>query len=301
VGQFDGKAKFVLWHTGVGFNEEVVVKKPEGVKRIMVLGTSSAEGYHVPRNDNFTSRLQDLLDGHYGEGKFEVINAAVGGRVSYQLLVYFQEVLLKLSPDIVILYLASNDTFYPGPFTARDYYEKVRKAFLSAGHDHAKKERLARYGLNGLCPLYPFFAESRLFGYLFVQTSKHFVRPIQFMPPRDQEYVLRQFVSLSKQHHFKLIFAPEMVRRGEREAAVLPYYSLMRNIAESERIPFIDMMPSFREYPDDKVFLENDPVHLNPFGHQLIAGALFNQVHAVIGSDRVQSTLSSHPAEQPIA
>ena len=297
MGQYDGKAKFVIWHTGVPFDEEVVVKKPVGIKRIIVLGTSSTEGYRVSRDDNFASQLQHLLDSNYGNGKFEVINAAVGGRVSYQLLVFFQEVLFKLSPDMVILYLAYNDVFYTGPFTARDYYEKVRKAFWGAGDDHVKKERLVRYGLNGLYPLYPFFAESRLFGYLFVKTFGSFVEPMQLMPPRDQEYVLREFISLSKQHHFKLIFAPEMVRSGRAEVETSYYYSLMRYVAEKENILFINMLPLLRKYSGDKIFLEkDDPVHLTPFGHQLVARELFKQVHAVTGSDQAQNTPSSPPS-----
>jgi lysophospholipase L1-like esterase len=294
AGQFDGKKEFILRHTGVPYDEKVVVKKPVGVQRFIVLGTSSAEGYGVFRGDNFAGQLQYLLNSHYGNGKFEVINAAVGGRVSYQLLVYFQEVLLKLSPDIVILYLAHNDSYYDGPFTARNYYKKIQKAFLDAGNNHAKKERLLKYGLNGLNPLYPFFVESRLFGYLFVKTSRNFVNGIQLVPPRDQEYVLREFVSLSKRYHFKLIFAPEMVRRGEREVVTFPYYSLMENVAEKEHIPFINVMPSLREYPDDKVFLENDPMHLNPLGHQLVARELFRQINAVIGSDGAPRTPSSN-------
>jgi hypothetical protein len=79
-----------------------------------------------------------------------------------------------------------------------------------------------------------------------------------------------------------------MVRRGEHEAAVLPYYSLMRDTAESERISFINMTPSLRKYPDDKIFLKNDSMHLNPFGHQWVAGELFKQVRAIVESHQAQ-------------
>ena len=75
----------------------------------------------------------------------------------------------------------------------------------------------------------------------------------------------------------------------------------MKNITEKENIPFVNMMPSLREYLDDKVFLENDLVHLTPFGHQLVARELFKQVNAAMESDRAENAPSSHPAGQSIA
>lgn len=286
-GQFDGKEKFVLKHTGVFFDEEVTVKKPAGVTRVIVLGTSSTEGFRLAKEDNFPSQLQRLLDRDPGGGKFEVINAGVGGYVSYQLLVYFQEVLLKLSPDIVILYLASNDLNYNGPFTARDYYKKAKEAVSGPGNDHGKKEKLIKYGLNGFVPWYPFLAESRLFGYIFIKineiSARLFLKP-QLSPPADREYVLGEFASLSRQHHFKLIFAPELL--GEKgEVNVAPYHVLMESVAKKEGVPLADMSPILREYPEDEVFLDNkDYVHLNPFGCRLVGEKLFEQIKALTGS-----------------
>ena len=266
AGQFEGKENFVLWHTGVPFNEVVVVKKPVGVTRIIVLGTSSAEGFRVSRKDNFASQLQRLLDSNYGNGKFEVINGAIGGYVSYQLLVYFQEVLLRLSPDIVILYTGGNDNFC-GRSTVREYYEKTRKAFHGLGNDRTRKERLMKYGLNGLIPLYPFISESRLLGYVLIKAAENGFNNKKLMPIVDQEYVLMEFIALSRQHNFKLIFAPE-ISREFCERSIRLYYSLMKTAAAKERVFFLDMRPLLKEYSEDAVFLGgNDPVHLSTFGH----------------------------------
>ncbi len=272
-GQFDGKEKLALWHTGVNFNETVVVKKPVGITRIIILGTSSTEGYRLPRQDNFPSQLQRLLDGSYGTGKFEVINASVGGYVSYQLLVYFQEVLLKLSPDVTILYLGHNDCL-AGPFTVRSYYEKVKKAFMDLGDDRERKKRLLKHGLNSLNPVYALVAESRLWGYVLIKMTERFFLKTFLMPPADKEYVLQEFAALSRQHGFTLIFAPEVVRK-RLEFQLQPYHVLMRRIAEKERVPFINTVAALKKYPDDVIFNpQDDVVHLNKFGCGLMAQAL---------------------------
>ncbi|MEI8011786.1 MAG: SGNH/GDSL hydrolase family protein [Candidatus Omnitrophota bacterium] len=273
---FFNQESFILWHTGVPFHEEIIVKKQPGVIRIILLGTSSTEGYKVSKMDNYASQLQQLLNKKYGNGKFEIINAAVGGYVSYQLLIFFKEVLFKLSPDMVILYLGHNDTFYYSFFTARDYYEKLRNIFDNSEINSEMKKRLIHYGLNAINPFYSFLAESRLFGYFLIKISEmRFMNRIQLSPAKDQEYVLSQFIVFSKKYNFKLIFIPEFVTKS-MQRSLFGYYNLMQNLANKDNIPLILLAPVFNDYPVNVILLDN--VHLTNFGHTMVAQKIFDQL-----------------------
>jgi lysophospholipase L1-like esterase len=283
-GQYDGKDELILYHmSSCHYTEDIVrVRKLQDTRRIMVIGTSSAEGYALPKEYNFVSLLQNKLNEYDKDEKFEVINAARGGHTSYQLLVYFEEVLLRLSPDIVVLYLGSNDCIYSGFITDKKYYEKVKKVAEDIKDDAVKIKRLFQYGPEGFNPIYRLLAESRLFGYVYFKFfdpttgANRIRRYVQRVPPHDQEYVLRRLASLSKKHNFKLIFMPEIVNRNvfrDSPNQSLYYYNLMKKIAEKENLIFVDLEPLFRRYADEKVLLDN--VHPTPLGHSLIAEKLY--------------------------
>lgn len=264
-----------------GYTERVTFKKPDGIIRVICLGTSSTAGWYNQKENSYPFLLQKKLDNHYGKGRFEVVNAGVGGYVSYQLLIFLKEVLLKLSPDIVILYLGSNDISYFGGITAREYYARAK---LLSAHlkNEEQKNKIFKYGIQGTYPFYPLIAESRLLGYLYFkflnwyQKSK-FSRQILRCPPADQEYVLREFVRLHKKYNFKLIFSPEVEYYRETGYVRLsPYYNLMKKIAQEENIIFVDLLPKFINYPPQEVFY--DYVHPTNFGHQIIAETFFKIV-----------------------
>ena len=84
-------------------------KKPEGVFRLVCLGSSStvnAMGLSDPI-DSYPSQLRLLLE-RCSPGQVEVINAGLGGYRLTQLRVYLEHIILDLDPDLVILYFGVN-------------------------------------------------------------------------------------------------------------------------------------------------------------------------------------------------
>lgn len=282
-GQHDGRESLILYRIPItGEDIKVKVKKNNGTKRIIILGSSSAVGFGVAEKESFASLIQAKLNNYFGNDKFEVINGAIRGYVSYQLLVYFEEVLLKLSPDIVVFYFGSNDG-YTGNITDREYYEKIKKVAENIKYNSVKRKRLFKYGLLGLNPIYSFLAESRLFGYIKLELLNAYnhpsklIRGTQRVPLSDEEYVFQRFSFLSKKYNFRLIFMPEIVKGNFRNNFMLiPFYGLMKEIASKDNVIFIDLEPLFREYTDDKVLL--DTCHPTAFGHSLIADKLFETI-----------------------
>ena len=79
--------------------------KPNGVKRILILGDSFAWGYGVADDELFASRLEKLL----GEkpispkGRYEVINTGVSGWGTDQEYLFLKQEGFSYSPDVVVL------------------------------------------------------------------------------------------------------------------------------------------------------------------------------------------------------
>lgn len=75
--------------------------KPQGVRRIVIVGDSFSEALQVNLEDTYWWRLQLLLNGGQ-TGPWEVINLGVGDYGSMQELMALREYGLRFAPDIVI-------------------------------------------------------------------------------------------------------------------------------------------------------------------------------------------------------
>jgi lysophospholipase L1-like esterase len=285
-GQYDNIKQFSLYHTCFPDQDIIKVNKLGGVKRIIFLGGSAAEGCGVKKRDTFTSLLQVKLDSFFKSRKYEVVNAAVGGYTSYQLLVYFEEAILKLAPDMVILYAGYNDSGYPGTMSDAEYLRRIKKLALKIKDNDDKRKRLFKYGLLSANPVLCLLAESRLFGYLYLHTfdpvtGGNKIFPFTHrVPQADQEYVLKRFIDLSKKYNFRLILIPEAMNWNMSGRVSLNFYfESTKRIAEENNTILINILDLINKYPAREIFI--DDVHLTDFGHSLIAERLFELLRSM--------------------
>jgi hypothetical protein len=102
---------------------EVSRSKPEGVKRVLVLGDSFVFGLGVDEDNLFTTHLEKLLN-RSPDKRHEVLNLGVSGYSTDQEYILFQELGLRLSPDVVILVVCDNDFLgNTEDFAYRRYYK----------------------------------------------------------------------------------------------------------------------------------------------------------------------------------
>jgi len=99
-------SQVVYFLNNEGFNErfDYNIKKPKDVFRIIVIGDANAFGFLVNTKDNWTEKLEDLLNTQDNKKykKFEVINLAYHSfDVAYQVE-RFRRQGLKYKPDLVI-------------------------------------------------------------------------------------------------------------------------------------------------------------------------------------------------------
>lgn len=110
---------------------EVSRAKPPGVSRVLVTGDSYVFGVGVDESNLMTSHLERLLNAS-GGSRWEVLNLGVRGYSTDQEYLLFEELGLRLGPDIVVLVMCDNDfDWNVVDFVYRRYY----KPYFEMGAD----------------------------------------------------------------------------------------------------------------------------------------------------------------------
>ena len=87
-------------------DDEYGYEKPDGTKRILLLGDSVVAGLEVPRENVIDVKLEKLLEKN---GTYEVINTGVQAYGTDQQYLYLKTEGYKYSPDMIIHVAVSND------------------------------------------------------------------------------------------------------------------------------------------------------------------------------------------------
>lgn len=90
---------------GLRRDQDTQVDKPDGLRRLLVLGDSQSEGI-VDNRDTFSARLERRLG---GSASVEVLNAATSGYSPLLALLWWREYGVQLSPDMLLLALYSGN------------------------------------------------------------------------------------------------------------------------------------------------------------------------------------------------
>ncbi len=84
--------------------------KPAGVRRIALLGDSFTAAIAVEEPDTMAAQLEQRLNAHATEARWEVLNFGIGGFSTAQSLLTWRNFARRFDPDIVILnYYNGND------------------------------------------------------------------------------------------------------------------------------------------------------------------------------------------------
>ncbi|MFA5147079.1 MAG: SGNH/GDSL hydrolase family protein [Candidatus Omnitrophota bacterium] len=270
----------------IGLRGPEVGEKKAGAYRIAVLGGSAVFGAETT-NDNLTfcKLLESDLKSATGRD-VEVINAGLPAYVSMQELVLFEDKIIGLKPDLVIVFDGFNDVFtslkrdkrpnYPRWFAEIEtvYYTSMPKLFVEM--------KLKRYRPT-----------KRIFRWLERRKAK-LSEDFTVNPEQISFYGrnLDLICHLAKSYGIDavLVFQPLLYYKTpltENERAIIgrldKKYVLsvvemcnmareaMRKTAEANSVPYIDGTGIFDGLNDD-IFL--DECHFNQAGHKMIADTL---------------------------
>jgi len=87
-------------------------EKPEGVRRIVLVGDSFVDGYTQPVGERVGDVLEKILNDAEPTRRSEVISLGVGGYSTDQELLWLHSEGLRYHPDLVILLFYANDIWY---------------------------------------------------------------------------------------------------------------------------------------------------------------------------------------------
>ena len=113
---------------------ELSSRKPEGVRRVAVLGDSCTFGFGVPLDATWPGRLEAFLRAR--DTTLEVANGGVPGYSTHQSRLRFERDVLPLEPDVVILYAGQWNDFTPAvgrPDHEKDPLEPIPVAEVDYG------------------------------------------------------------------------------------------------------------------------------------------------------------------------
>lgn len=291
-------------------DDEVVIPKPPGIFRILVLGDSVAYGSSLPAAETFPNRLEKMLREQFGP--VEVLNAAVAGYTAYNELHYYLEDGRKFGADLVIVAFCMNDvanprlhwgdahgvTFPPEAIPNHDYdrdhiLPRVRK--LEEEKASPQKPSNVRRAMVQNSRLYR-LAEKAL-GRVYRRKSKHFADTGAAIPTfitgedtLSIEVLLnrnsaewRWLASIYDRLH-------DAVRADRAQLAIVifplayqlddgyPYFPQERlaDYCRENSIPCLDLLPAFKQHSKQDIFVldkegRDDIWHLTDYGHKLSA------------------------------
>ena len=123
--RFDAMARHHPWaleshYNALRFRDAPLGPKPPGVRRIVILGDSFAEGQGVKEGDTLARVLARLLE-ERAPGRYEVRNCGRRGTDFPEIYEAFEDV-LPYAPDVVVYTLTLNDAVQPPEFRSRQTY-----------------------------------------------------------------------------------------------------------------------------------------------------------------------------------
>jgi len=266
-------------------NDEIIIPKPNGIKRIAILGDSVS--YYG--NPNFV----DLLKEKFKENKtIEVINASTPGYTTYQEMIFLENYLIKIDPDLVILDYVLNDNH---KFLYK--FDEKLGILWSNRTEEAEKSLFINNGLDTLVD------KSYLLSYLKIllvekekqnklkesefwwENSVDFNTAWKDSSWPDFEKQLSTMNSLLKKQNSQLLvvifpieaqidsfFLNKDAKYITKPQQKVAYYS------NKNKIPYLDLFSSFyyekNKENSSKIYL--DGVHLTKEGHVITAEEIYN-------------------------
>lgn len=293
---------------------EFSLKKPDGVRRIMVVGDSVVFGYGVKLEDMFPKVFERGLNSR-GPGRYEVISLGGAGGNTYSQSRIIKENVAIYDPDLVILAFNLNDILPKifGKNTARssDVDRSLSRSILRIIFDVRKtldsefrnrshlyfllRERmkvlLRQFGIASptMAPLAAFAMESDSGVAAWRDTSGALLEIVNELK-KDQVRFLLAILPVDMQ------LSPEIADIYRREYGFVFDDSLVNGLpqkiiadfARRHGIACVDLLPSFRQDPQEKKFFRIyggsiDWNHPNRLGHKII-GEHLNNAFASLGA-----------------
>ncbi len=241
---------------------EVTLEKPDGVRRVLVLGGSHPMGMWVKAGEAYSAVLERLLNERQ-PGRWQVINGAVPGYTSWQGVLQLRTGMLDYEPDIVISDLGVNDSL-----------ERVAWGRSRADQDVRPPPRLVgavMEWLRGHSAAYR-VALQRL-------TERSNRQPTARVSRAEHHEHVLEIERLASAAGARTVFMNQFSANVPRPGVLSP--DPPRCVYPGTELdPVVDVCAIFMGR-DDLAQLFADPLHANATGHAMIAHAVLDKLLAL--------------------
>jgi lysophospholipase L1-like esterase len=259
-------------YNSLRFRDAEFGPKPQGVRRVMVLGDSFTEGQGVKEPDTYPRVLEARLNGSGGP-RWEVRNCGRRG-ADFPLLFELFDEILRYEPDVIVYGMVLNDADQSDEFHARQNY--VNDLILDRGRaleGHPLPE-MGRF-------------DSRLFGFVrdrleSRRTTRETTRwyldmygePNRAGWERTQGH-LREMNRRTRERgaHFLVASWPLIVNMEGED----PFDAATKTVSRfcvAAGIPWHDLRPALRGRPTSSLRVHPVDMHPNELAHRLAAESL---------------------------
>lgn len=275
---------------------EYSYEKPKDTFRILLLGSSFSQALQVPLDRTYENILERKLN-QDGE-KYEVINAAVGGWGTAQELFFLRAEGLKYNPDLIILDFSPRDI----PENAISQLAAVENGRLVENipvkASMPKRTLLFCSRYSQICSL----AQTAILGgFKLGKNDKVLKRedillresPSEFNKSLEETFLLIKEIKKtadSKKIPLVMLIIPNKEQADDEKLKKFmedysltkeqiehdKFQKLARKFASENSIPYIDLLPQFRQRNINNTFYFEIDGHWNEKGHQLAAELLHN-------------------------
>ncbi len=255
----------------------VLIPKPEGVHRILVLGDS------IPwDNPGFVNYIEEMFP---QKGTVELINAAVPGDTTYQEVLFFKRYLLQTQPDLVLWTYCLNDNHKflhrfdeharmlwtdeaLASLKTTTYFDVVvsRSYILSAIKLKVLERRKQRQVCQFPWECVPDFSiawkdEPWVRYEAYLDEMKRLTREIQ------SQLAIVIFPYEPQFEQFDLAHNADYILKPQKQINAL---------CQKYDVPCLDLFPAYRKAKGNPDKLFRDGIHLTKEGHQLTAKLIYS-------------------------
>jgi Flp pilus assembly protein TadD/lysophospholipase L1-like esterase len=263
-------------------DRERTLRKPNGVRRVLLLGDSVVEGYGLRESETISRRLEDL----YPDGSTEVLNFGVSAYCTRAEVELLEVKGLRFEPDVVVLVFVENDfdNFNREAFPLGGTIH--RPAIVNALFRRSHLFRLASIRLN----LFHFGAEAD---------------PVRWnrdaIGDNNVAEGLRRCRQLADRHGFQplVVIWPRFLDDRIEDICFMPRGGeqlVVEHLAAMHDVPSVRLSEFFRQHLSGSAgavnprlcYSSGDELHPSPEACRVAAEAL-NQILADLNAGRVQS------------
>lgn len=279
------KAEIHTNSIGLRGTREYTLQKPDGIRRIAVLGDSFAFGWGVQDHESFSARIEAQ------DPSLEVLNFGVPGYGVDQILVAFRTLARGYHPENVLITLFAED------------FWRATRAFADTGHakpyfrlDSSGKLQLQNVPVPPPLTLrtnqFPDLIEYSPIEKMLVKTRTYKLlrrgmlrlgKNLRLLDADSEEewllgrVILKQLieeVQKSGAQVFIVLLPPDRWIRSDSKEAL---YKSLLGFAKKEGVPLLDLTPEFRQAAEHSsltdYYIEGD-WHWTAKGHALAADAI---------------------------